>query len=86
MAELRIYDNGGKTFDRYTVLIPNIRTDSGECYYEILGLSENPNHALGFNQFCGDWKGGPTRHLGKKIRFVDLPEEIKKAIVMRILQ
>ena len=84
MKTLRVYDNGGKTIDRYTVLIPNININTGVIYLEMLGLSDNPNHPLGFNQFCGEWMGGSTRNLGKKIDWKNLPDEVRKAIQSRL--
>jgi hypothetical protein len=73
-----IYDNGGKTFDRYTIFIDNF----------VYGMSENP---LGFNQYCGDYKRidgeimiPKGRHLGKKVNFYDLNEDLQRAIKDRI--
>ena len=86
MKTLRVYDNGGKTIDRYTVLIPNININTGVIYLEMLGLSDNPNHPLGFNQFCGEWKRGSTKNLGKRIQYFDLPGEVREAIKSRLLQ
>ncbi len=40
---IQVYDNGGETFDRYTVIIDN----------DVFGMSENPLSASGFNQWCG---------------------------------
>lgn len=40
----RYFDNGGQTIDRYTIII-----GSG-----VYGMSENPTHAQGFNQYCGE--------------------------------
>lgn len=39
-----IFDNQGKTFDRYTIISAN-----GEVY----GSSDNPFHPQGFGQYCG---------------------------------
>lgn len=44
--ELLVYDNGGETADRYTIL--NILT--GDYW----GASENPYHPQGFGQYCGN--------------------------------
>jgi len=40
---LRVQDNGGKTFDRYTVTI------NGDVYT----MSHNADQPNGFNQYCG---------------------------------
>jgi len=72
-------DNGGKTFDRYTI----IERTTGE----MVGASDNPFNPLGFGQYCGNvadnywftaygyqWrKGCNTRLLNKRIKYaVDL--------------
>jgi len=41
---VKVYDNGGRSMDRYTVVLPN-----GDVY----GMSEHPNHPQGFNQYSG---------------------------------
>jgi hypothetical protein len=69
-----IYDNGGETFDRYTVCLGE--TDArnlGEC----LGMSEIPTHPQGFCQH-GYADFGP--HLGRKIGLADLPIECQKVL------
>lgn len=40
-----IFDNGGTTFDRYTII-----TKDGEMF----GASQNPFHPQGFGQYCGN--------------------------------
>jgi antirestriction protein len=71
LSKVVVYDNGGESFDRYTVFTPD-----GAVY----GMSEN---AEGFNQYVGDSteikKGS---HLGKKLKSV--PEGIKKAVLARM--
>lgn len=46
MKRIRIFDNGGETFDRYTL----IDTKNGEVF----GASSNPFSPLGFGQYCGN--------------------------------
>lgn len=41
-----LFDNGGKTFDRYTLISPK-----GDFF----GFSESPFGPNGFCQYCGDW-------------------------------
>lgn len=72
-------DNGGKTFDRYTI----IERGTGE----MIGASEQPFNPLGFGQFCGNvadnywrvaygysWRNGCDRELlSKRIKYaIDL--------------
>ena len=67
----RIYDNGGKTYDRYTLI---------NSENEIFGFNEDPFHPQGFGQFAGDWEGGSTRHLGKKITAASLPVKARQYV------
>lgn len=44
--QIIIFDNGGKTVDRFT----GILTKTGD----VVGFNENPFHPCGFGQFCGN--------------------------------
>lgn len=66
-----IYDNKGKTFDRYTVVF-----DDGSA----LGLSHNPDSPVGFSQWGEATEGS---HLGKTISFEELPQRVQQHIKMR---
>lgn len=76
-----VYDNGGKTFDRYTVALdlPGDRRD--KRMKECIGLSSNPSHPQGFSQFATCQLG---RHLGKKLKWGQLPAEIRKHVAARL--
>ena len=65
-----IYDNRGKTFDRYTVVF-----DDGSA----LGLSHNPDSPVGFSQWGSV---AESVDLGKPITFQELPENVRKHIKM----
>ncbi len=67
-----IFDNEGKTFDRFTVTFAD---------RSALGLSINPDSPQGFSQWCDAVEG---HHLGKIITFKDLPESVKKHVLERI--
>ena len=74
---IRVYDNGGKTFDRYTV----VYTRTG--HHEYVGLSERPFHPQGFCQHGeNDSPIDYPRygHIGKKISFEDLPNDCKLVV------
>jgi hypothetical protein len=77
---LRIYDNGGETFDRYTIVFTRKRFN-GE--FVIIGASGEPCHPQGFYQHCNA-EQLPDRpvysHLGKPIEFIDLPHDLKIAV------
>jgi len=73
--KLQVYDDGGKSIDRYTVIFDGMA----------FAMSSRPFHPQGFNQFAGDvpdqiQAGG---HLGKRVKPSDLPEEVQNAILDR---
>lgn len=77
MKNLKIYDNGGETLDRYTaVYMDQPEYQPGTFYAR--GMSENPFHPQGFGQGC---IAMPGRHLGKKIKFEQLPKDCQKLIL-----
>ena len=79
-----IYDNGGKTFDRYTVVFDSSRIDyrckEYKLIYDCLCLSDNPEHPTGVSMW-GECTIG--KHLGKKITLKSLPKHIQEHIAMR---
>jgi hypothetical protein len=74
-ADVRVYDNGGETFDRYTIVVENPETQERSW----LGASENPFHPSGFGQHLGD-RVQEGAHLGNKIKFAELPEQVQKFV------
>jgi|GEM_PF-2423238 len=74
VSEVKVYDNEGESFDRYTVLI-------GEDAY---GMSENAMSPQGFNQFLGDVGAIAIEDLGRKIEENEIPSQIQEAIRDRI--
>lgn len=70
---MEIYDNGGKSFDRYTIIF-----ESGSVY----GMSQNALSPQGFNQYIGE-KSYCLGDLGRKISFDSLGGEVKEAILKR---
>ena len=63
-----VYDNGGKTADRYTVFTPD------DAVY---GMGDTPNSPQGFNQYVGDHSEVEQgSHLGKKLR--KFPRQLNK--------
>jgi hypothetical protein len=78
---VRCYDNGGETFDRYTIVYIKKRVD-GQFLY--VGASEYPFDPQGFGQHGESfWPiDRPTYgHLGKKIPFTDLPPDVQRLVV-----
>lgn len=85
MRILGIFDNGGKTIDRYTVVVNEYNSASG--YYDMLGLDDQGGTV--FSQWSNgeydlndNWK---NRHLGKRIAFESLNELTQRHIAERIL-
>lgn len=73
---MKLYDNGGKTIDRYTIVI-----EDGSVY----GMSSDPLSPQGFNQFAGmehemSWKDNSA--MGAEI--ARIPDAVIKAIANRI--
>ena len=75
------YDNGGKSADRYTVVFTGRyrKRTAGEFLH--IGANANPFHPQGIGMHCSsptqiDW---PTYgHLGKKITFDQLPDDVQR--------
>lgn len=70
-----IYDNGGKTFDRYTVCYRE-RERNGD--HVARAMSSNPFHPQGFGQMTSAMRGS---HLGRLIKWGDLPEDCKRCVI-----
>ena len=87
MKILGVFDNDGKTFDRYTVVTEyfSISPVSGKKYYDAIGMSHNPNSPQGFSQWgsCSFNSDGENKHLGKEIKFEELPEIVQEHFHMR---
>lgn len=81
---IRCYDNGGRSFDRYTVVFTGrYRHKTGGSFWHV-GMSEHPFHPQGFGQHGENREqiDRPTYgHLGKKIKFQDLPEDCRKLVL-----
>lgn len=74
---MRIYDNGGKTVDRYTVIFEDwYNGKSCDAY----GFSEDAKSPMGFNMFLGDVY---EDSVGKEITFDKLPKEVQRAVIER---
>lgn len=95
MKRYRIYDNGGKSYDRYTLRIPTtvkeytdnpdtakyMKLHYGDLFNMMWGFNEDPFYPLGFGQFAGEY---PTersyKHLGKLVTIESLPEQAQKYV------
>ena len=71
--KITIFDNGGKTFDRYTVFIDN----------NVFGMSNNPTSPQGFNQVIGEM----GKYIDSSdIKLSKIPQCLKYAIRERCKQ
>jgi hypothetical protein len=79
MKVLGVYDNGGVTIDRYTVVydVVDSFTADGKKLYVAVSMSANPFHPQGFGQHGSAMLG---RHLGKKITVDALPPDCWKLV------
>jgi len=81
---IRCYDNQGLTIDRYTVVFTGRYTHKTNGDFIDLSMNSNPYHPQGFGQYgYSDYPiDRPAySHLGKKIKFDDLPEDCKKLVL-----
>jgi len=84
---IKVFDNGGKTYDRYTCVFSkkSIIDKEDRKYYGtrfmFVGMSEDPFHPLGFGQHGELEPQHIGSHLGKRIKFDALPEDCKKLVI-----
>jgi hypothetical protein len=79
---IRVYDNQGESFDQFTIIFSKL----GRAYgYPYVGSSTYPISSQGFYQHGESADGYIDRpsykHLGKKIKFSSLPEQVQKAVM-----
>lgn len=82
---VRVWDNGGATFDRYTVAIK--RQENGRTIYDVYGMSKNAMSPTGFNQYSHEHNDGTVFTMGsteKRCTINDLPAEVLKGIAYRL--
>lgn len=90
----RFYDDGGP-IDRYTAAyLAQQSKAGGRHWFMYRGMSAHPFHPQGFG-CSGESAGSPVdypvarlgrrNHLGKRIRFADLPPDCQKLVVQDLL-
>lgn len=75
MKIITCYDNGGETFDRYTIIIED--TDHPDEDYA-LAASDDPYHPQGFGQHTTA-EHGP--HLGGRVLLTSLPKKVLQFVM-----
>lgn len=74
----RVYDNGGKTADRFTALYPfEDYSHAPDGMYAAVGMDETPFHPQGIGSHCGAMPGS---HLGRRVAFEVLPVDCQRLI------
>lgn len=89
--KIRVYDNGGKTADRFIVVFTgnynNIGKKRGETktsYHYVVAMSDKPYHPQGvclMDSYPNVIDYPSYKHLGKKIKFENLPDDCKKIVI-----
>ena len=76
---LAIYDNGGRTSDRYCVVFSPIVSD-GRQWFTTMYMSEHPTHPQGIG-LTGEHATRPTRGRGDRVISLDsLPAECRECV------
>jgi hypothetical protein len=76
-SQVEVYDNGGETLDRYTVVYLNEPEAKPETF-AARGMCSQPFHPQGFGQMVTAMRGD---HLGRRIRFEQLPKDCQKLVL-----
>lgn len=76
VMDVRIYDNGGKTIDRYTAVYMD-EPERQKGLYACVGMDAHPFSPQGFGQHGA---AIPGAHLGKRIKFIDLPRDCQQLV------
>jgi len=80
MIGVKVYDNGGKTLDRYTIVINAGKEE------DIYTMSDDPFYPLGVNQYSHTEKVKDNWQCDDKLlKEKEIPEEVMRAIYMRQL-
>jgi hypothetical protein len=73
---IAVYDNGGKTLDRYTIVVNQRRREriGYKWFYDCIGSSENGKGVFTWSECI------LGKHLGAKIKLEDLSKELQEKI------
>lgn len=80
---IRIYDNGGRTVDRYAIVFSGRYPGRPAGWTHVLTCSPRPGHPQGvgiMDEVRGDVDRPSYGHLGKKIAWHDLPELVRRVV------
>ena len=81
----RIYDTGPDgAFDRYTIAFKGYHVSDYGMVYPYLASSDNPFHPQGFGMRCESRDFLKGEHLGQRISFDALPEQVQDFVLQSI--
>ncbi len=81
----RIWDTGPDgPVDRYTIAFKGWRLAGHGMVYPYLAANDAPFHPLGFGQHGESRTFLTGRHLGRRIRFDDLPDQVQRFVLQNI--
>ena len=72
---IRCYDNGGETLDRFTIVYLDKR--EGTQHHESRSMSADPKHPCGVSLYVVATIG---KHLGNLVKFEDLPKDCQAIV------
>jgi len=79
---LAIYDNGGKTADRYTVVFAPFADDEGGLHYPTLDMGATPQSVCMSGEY--DFRPTPGRGrksmMGRVVGMTDLPRDCRRVV------
>lgn len=81
-SRFRLFDNGGKSADRYTLIDCKRKLYNGRAVYDYFAFDENPTHPQGFGATADirpEHYYGLLDTAGKRISLLDLPPEAQAA-------
>jgi hypothetical protein len=74
----KVFDNGGETIDRYTVIGRKLFSKRKDGKHDALYLSDDCNLPNGVSMYT---EIRPSEVKGKRIKFLDLPEHVQKHVL-----
>lgn len=80
----RVWDFGDTVADRYTIAFRGYHIAGYGMVYPYLASSENPFHPQGFGQHGESREFLKGRHLGKRVEFEYLPEQVQRFILLEL--
>lgn len=76
----RVFDAGESFADRYTIAFKGYRVKGYGMVYPYLASGNDPFHPQGFGQHGESREFLTGKHLGKRVEFESLPDQVKRFI------